>query len=93
MELNDRLSFGPAGVFHSGGPVTEGPCRKFFRAIAIECFSGREQKVARNHRDPFSFWMGMRRNVIAIRKLETYYEWAFLCWVAFEYLPSLRQQV
>src|SRR6516165_1642308 len=85
MELDDRLSFSPAGVFHPGRPVTEGPGGEFFRATAIECFSSGEIKVTRNHCDSFSFWMGMWRNVIAVRKLEAHYERAFLCWVAFEY--------
>ena len=85
MELDDGLSFRPGGVFHPSKPVTEGPGGEFFRAVAIERFSGREIKVTRNHCDPFRLWMGMWRNVIAVRKLETHYERVFLCWVAFEH--------
>ena len=44
MKLNYRISFRPSCVFHSSGPVTEGPCRKFFCAIAIKCVSCREIK-------------------------------------------------
>src|SRR5262245_17254206 len=85
MELDDRLPFRPGGVFHPSRPVTVRPGGEFFRAIAIECFSGGEIKVTRNHCDTFSFWMGMRRNVITGRKLETHYERPFLCWVAFQH--------
>ena len=45
MELDDCLSFRPAGMFHPSRPVTEGAGGKFFRAIAIECFPGGEIKV------------------------------------------------
>ena len=42
-------------------------------------------KGARNYGDPLSLRMGMRRDVIAVRKLKTYYKWTFLCRVAFEH--------
>jgi len=85
VELNDSLSFGPGGVYHAGGPVTEGPGRKFFRAAAIERFSSGEMQNTRNHSDPLSLWMGMRRDMIAVRKLKPDHERAFFRWVAFEY--------
>ena len=70
VKLNYRIAFRPRRVFHSSGPVTEGPCRKFFCAIAIKRFSGREMKSTRNHRDALSFWMGMRCDMIAVRELK-----------------------
>ena len=85
MKLDNCFTFRPRGVFHAGGPVTEGPGRKFFRAAAIERFSSREIQNTRNHSDPLSLWMGMRWDMIAVRKLKTYYERAFFRWVAFEY--------
>ena len=85
VKLNYRIAFRPRRVFHSSGPVTEGPCWKFFRAIAIKRFSGREIKSTRNHRDALSFWMGMRCDMIAVRKLEAYYERTFFRWIAFEH--------
>src|SRR4029077_8825041 len=85
VKLNYRNTFRPPRVFHSGGPVTEGPCRKFFCALAIKRFAGREIKRTRNHRDALSFWMGMWCDMIAVRKLETHYERTFLRWIAFEH--------
>jgi len=85
VELNDSLSLGPRSVFHAGWPVTEGPGRKFFRAAAIERFSSREMQNTRNHSDPLSPWMSMRRDMIAVRKLKSDHERAFFRWVAFEY--------
>src|SRR5882724_5052935 len=85
VELNDSLSLGPGGMFHAGWPVTEGAGRKFFRAAAIERFSSGEMQNTRNHCDPLSLWMGMRRDMIAVRKLKSDHERAFFRWVAFEY--------
>jgi hypothetical protein len=62
MELNDSLAFGPRSVFHAGGPVTEGPSRKFLCAIAIERFSCCEMQGARNYGDPLGLQMGVRRD-------------------------------
>src|SRR5213083_2930241 len=85
VKLNDRFAFGPGGMFHSSWPVTEGPCGKFFCAIAIKRFAGREVKSTRNHRDALSFWMGMRCDMITVRELKAYHEGAFLRRIAFEH--------
>jgi hypothetical protein len=93
MKLDNCFTFRPRRVFHSCGPVAEGASRKFFCAIAIERFSGCQIKSTRNHSDTLGFWMGMRRDMIALRKLKTHYERAFFRWVAFEYShPCARRQ-
>src|SRR6266496_1631306 len=85
MKLNNCFTFRPRRVFHSGGPVAEGASRKFFCAAAIERFSGCEIKSTRNHGDTLGFRMGVWRDMIALRKLKTHHERAFLRWVAFEH--------
>src|ERR1043166_3895588 len=51
-------------------------------------------KSTRNYRDALSFWMGMRRDMIAVRELETHYEPTFFGWIAFEHshLCARRQR-
>src|SRR5262245_18547104 len=85
VKLNNRIALRPRRVFHSGGPVTERPCRKFLGAIAIKRYSHREMKSTRNHRDALSFWMGMRCDMIAVREFETHCEPTFFGWIAFEH--------
>jgi hypothetical protein len=74
MKLDDCFALRPRRVFHAGGPVTERTSRKFFCAAAIEGFSGCEIKNTRNHSDPLSLGMGMRRDMIALRKFKTHYK-------------------
>src|SRR5207248_10743974 len=85
MKLDNCFTFRPRRVFHSGRPVTEGASRKLFCAAAIKRFCGRNIKSTRNHSDSLGFQMGMRRDMIALRKLKTHHERAFHGWVAFEY--------
>src|SRR5438128_1009319 len=85
VALYDRLAFGPGGVFHACWPVSEGPGRKSFRAAAVERDSGCEIQNTRNHSDPLSLWMGVRRDMIAVRELKSDHKRAFFRWVAFEH--------
>src|SRR5881394_3417295 len=85
MKLDDRFTFRPPGVFHSGGPVTKRACRKFFCTGPIERFSSRELKSTGNHGDSLCLWVGMRWDMVAVRKLKAHHERTFFRWIAFQH--------
>ena len=93
VKLDNCFTFRPRRVFHASRPVTERPGGKLFGANAIERFSCRKIKSTRNHSDPLSLRMGMRRDMIALRKLKTHYKGTFFRRIAFEYShPCARRQ-